>query len=207
MASPLKLEGRPALVIIECQRGIIEPSLSLLPDLAQQAQDRGIVANIATLAAAFRSRQLPVFHAPVAHREDFADVKANSLLMALARKSRANIIGTPAADYVQGLEPQPGDFVMDRTGGIIAFLCTALDATLRRLDVSTVVLTGVSTNVAMPGNAMAAVDFGYHVVVPEDCIAAGDPDTHRVLIAQQLRMVARISSTADVIAALPGEAA
>lgn len=53
-----------------------------------------------------------------------------------------------------------------------------------------------------PGLAMAATDLGYHVVVPEDCIAGGDPDAHRVIVDHQLRMLATLTTKDQVIAAL-----
>jgi nicotinamidase-related amidase len=110
--------------------------------------------------------------------------------------------GSPEAAYVPQLTPHPEDIVIDRPAGLIAFNATTLDATLRRMDISTVVLTGVSTNVAMPGNTMTAVDLGYHVVIPEDCTAGTDAETHKVIVAQQLRMLARITTAEAVIAAL-----
>jgi len=199
----LALQGRPALVINECQRGIIEPGLGSFPGLVEQVAVRGIVARIADLARRFRAAGLPVIHAPVAHRPDFADVQANTLLGALARKHRRMVIGSDEAAFVAALEPLPDDLVVGRTSGLIAFHGTALDAVLRRLDVQTVVLTGVSTNVAIAGCALAAADLGYHVVVPEDCIAGADAHAHEVIVDQQLRMVARVV-TADEVAALLG---
>ena len=60
----------------------------------------------------------------------------------------------------------------------------------------------VSVNIALPGNAMTATDMGYHVVVPEDCIAGSDAATHAVLVEQQLRLLATMSTAADVAAAI-----
>ena len=55
-------------------------------------------------------------------------------------------------------------FVIQRGAGLIAFHGSALDLTLRRMGVETVVITGVSTNVAIAGMTIAAVEFGYHAV-------------------------------------------
>lgn len=198
----LKLEGRAALIVNECQLGVVDAGYSLFPDLARQVAERGILDRIAGLAAAFRAHGLPVLHTPVIQRPDLADVEANSLINALTLKGGALKAGSPKATYASQLVPQPEDFVIERTAGLIAFNATALDATLRRLGVSTVVLTGVSTNVAMPGNTMTAVDLGYYVVIPEDCIAGADAETHRVIVEQQLRMLARITTADAVIAAL-----
>jgi len=202
MAREMKIEGRAALIINECQLGVVDTAYSGFRGLADQVAERGILDRIATLAEAFREHGLPVFHAPVVHRQDLADIKPNSLINALTLKGGKLKKGSVEADFVPQLQPRPEDFVLDRPAGLIAFNGTNLDVTLRRMDIQTVVLTGVSTNLAMPGNAFAAVDLGYHVIIPEDCTAGADPDTHRVIVQEQLRMLARITTAEEVIAAL-----
>ncbi|MDB5425422.1 MAG: hypothetical protein JWQ29_2838 [Phenylobacterium sp.] len=195
---------KAALLINEAQLGVIDPRFSRFAGLAQQAEERGIVARIAALAQVFRAKGLPVFHLPVVHRPDFADVQANTLIMALTLKSRGMTVGSEEADYVSALRPEPGDFEMIRSSGLVAFNGTSLDAMLRRLDVQTIVLTGVSTNVALPGNAMAAADHGFHVVIPEDCIAGSDAETHATLVREQLRLLATMTTADEVAAAISG---
>lgn len=196
------LTGKTALIVIEMQLGVVDPAYSNFRDLANQVQDRGIAPKIARLATAFRNAGLPVVHAPVVHRPDLRDLKANSLINALSIKKGAMKEGSVEVGYVDGLEPVDGDFEVVRSSGLIVMCATQLDAMLRRMDVETIVLTGVSTNVAMAGNAIVAGELGYHVVIPEDCIAGSDPETHKTLVNNQLRMVARIVSSDDVFAAL-----
>ncbi|HUD93914.1 isochorismatase family cysteine hydrolase [Sphingobium sp.] len=194
--------GKPALLINEGQKGVIDPAISFLPAIAEQVVERGVVDRIAALAAAFRRHRFPVFHTPVVHRTDYRDMKANSLLAARTLKQRKLTEGTVEASYVDALTPQSGDIEIRRTSGFIAMCATQVDILLRRMDISTVVLVGVSTNVAIPGNAIVASDLGYHVVVPEDCIAASDARAHQSIIEYQLRMIARMVNSADLITAL-----
>lgn len=202
MGSEVRIVGRAALIINECQRGVVGPGDCIFPALAGQVTERGILPRIAALAEAFRTRGLPVVHAPIVHREDMADLRPNSLIGAVSRKGGRMKQGSPEAAYTPELEPHPTDYVVERTAGFIVFLGTSLDALLRRLDVQTVVLAGVSTNIAIPGNTIAAVELNYNVVIPEDCIAGTDPETHRVIVDEQLRMLARLTTAAELTAAL-----
>ena len=202
MVRGLESGRKPALIVNECQIGIVDPAYATFPALAQQVVARGILPRIEKLVKAFRAKGLPVIHTPVIHRADFADMAPNSLISSHSLKGRSMAAGSPEAGYAPGLEPQPQDFEVVRSAGLIAFNATNLDATLRRLDVQTVVLCGVSTNVAMPGNTMTAVDLGYRVVLPEDCIAGSDAETHATIFREQLRMLATITTAEDVIAAL-----
>lgn len=199
---PIFMQGQTALIISECQRGIVEPGMGGFAGLIDQVADRAILSRIAGLARAFRAIRLPVLHLTIAHRPDFADVQPNSLLAAMARKNGLLKAGSPQAEIVRELAPQPEDFVMERSAGLIGFNGTSLDATLRRMGIASVVITGVSTNVAVAGCAMAATDLGYHVIVAEDCIAASDPATHEVIVRDQLRMIARIAIAKEIEAAL-----
>lgn len=194
--------GRAALIISECQRGVIEPERAIFPGLASEVERRGIVPRIARLADCFRAATLPVIHATAAHRADFLDVKPNTLVDALVRKNRTMVAGTPDVAIVPELTPLPQDVVMERSSGMIPFLGTALDPILRRMNIETVVITGVSTNLAVSGSAFAASEMGYHVVIPEDCIAGADPDVHRTIVDGQLRMLARIVDAETIISAL-----
>ena len=198
------LIGKPALLINEMQKFVVDPAYAGFPALAKQVEERGIAAKISALADAFRKAGAPVFHAPVRGRQDRADVKANSLIAAMSLKGTPLPPGDPRQDYVAGCEAKEGDFEIERTSGLIAMLGTQLDTLMRRMGIETVVVTGVSTNVGVPGNVITAEEMGYHVLVPEDCIAGSDPDTHRAIVDNQLRMVARIVESEDIIAALAG---
>ena len=62
---------RPALLTLECQRGVVEPELAGRAGLSEQAAQRAIIAKIAILATLCRSVGVPVFHNLLVHRPDF----------------------------------------------------------------------------------------------------------------------------------------
>src|SRR6202161_852364 len=191
-----------ALVISECQMGILDPAASVTPGLAVQAAERGIVARIARLADAFRAAGLPVVHCHIAHRPELGGIKADSLLGALAIKNRTLIAGTPDTLPPQELGPHPGDHVSSRATGLTAFYGTDLDATLRLRNVETIVLTGVSTDVAIPGLALEAANRGYYVRIPADCVAGTSARSTEFMLNGLLPVIARITDAAAVLASL-----
>ena len=79
---------------------------------------------------------------------------------------------------------------------------TNLDATLRSLRVETIVLSGVSTNIAMFGGALGAVDRGYKAVLAEDATAGAAADLHDWMITNTLPILATISTVDEIIAEL-----
>jgi nicotinamidase-related amidase len=191
-----------ALLISECQAGILDPESALTPGVARQATERGIVERIARLAEAFRAAGRPVVHCHIAHRADMAGMRRNSLPGALAIKHGRMVAGTPDVLPPPALAPHPVDHVSARAVGLTAFYGTDLDATLRLRGVGTVVLTGVSTDVAIPGFALEAVNRGYWVQIPEDCVAGTSAATHAFMMANLLPALARITDSSRVLAAL-----
>lgn len=194
---------RAALVISECQRGVIEVGRSPFEGLAAQAAERGIVPRIAALAQAFRAAHMPVVHAWVAHRPDYADVARTSMLMVRSAKTGFMQIGSPDVEPVLGLQAHPEDHVQARRFSINGFNGTDLDATLRHLGVKTLVLVGVSSNVAINAMAITGADLGYQVVVPEDCIAGATAESHAFMVSQLIPLYATLTQQSAVLAALP----
>lgn len=194
--------GSAALVISECQRGLLDPATSMTPGLAAHAAEQGIVDRIAGLAAAFRAAGRPVVHCLIEHRPDLAGVKRNSLLGSLTLKHRRLIAGTEDVLPPPALTPAPADHVSRRAVGLTAFYGTDLDATLRLRSVETIVLTGVSTDVAIPGFALEAVNRGYYVRIPADCVAGTSAGSHRAMMSGLLPVVSRITDAEAVLAGL-----
>jgi nicotinamidase-related amidase len=92
--------------------------------------------------------------------------------------------------------------VSSRATGLTAFYGTDLDATLRLRNVETIVLTGVSTDVAIPGLALEAVNRGYYVRIPADCVAGTSAKSYEFMMGGLLRAIARITDAATVLAEL-----
>jgi nicotinamidase-related amidase len=75
--------------------------------------------------------------------------------------------GTWGAALVDGLEPAPGDLVLDKNG-YSAFHGTNLEANLRERNIRTLLFAGVVTYACVLATAFAAFDRGFDVVVAAD---------------------------------------
>ena len=172
--------------------------------LAQQVIERGTVGTIARLLDGFRKQQLPVMHCTFNPRRDMGGTRMNSPLFARQWKARSrepdgSIIDDPIHP---ALTPAPDDFVISRQHGLEAFHGTELDSLLRAQRVETIVLCGVSTNLGIPGTALGGVSHGYNVIVPEDATAGAWPEAHEFNVAHTLPLLATVTTTEEVLAAL-----
>lgn len=191
--------ARTAVLIMECQEAIVGGG-GRLSALADAVQQHGTVDRIATLIAAARTRNVPIFYLTVARRADSGGATANCLLLALGRKGTPLLPGSPQQAVAAKLEPQAGDYIVNRFHGVTPFHGTELDQLLRNLGIKTVVATGVSVNIGVTGMTIEAVNAGYQVVIPRDAVT-GTPESHVAsMMEHTLRLLATITTVDDVTA-------
>jgi nicotinamidase-related amidase len=110
--------------------------------------------------------------------------------------------GTWGANVHEAIAPQPGDHLVRRFLSIDASYASSLYATLRALRRDTMIAMGVSTNFAVEGTVRGAVNRHFRVVIPEDCCASAPDDMHRFAIERILPLLATITDSYAVAAAL-----
>jgi len=82
---------------------------------------------------------------------------------------------------------------------------SALDTLLRNSAITTVVVIGVSLNIAIPNLVFDAVNRSYHVVVVSDAVAGTPVEFGKQVIEHSLALVATIVSTDELVVAWGGE--
>jgi len=88
------------------------------------------------------------------------------------------VVGTRGAEVVEELKPVMGDYVVQKRR-YSAFFGTYLDLLLRELEVDTLVLVGLVTNVCIQNTAGDAFFRGYRVIVPKDCVETVDEEAQK----------------------------
>jgi maleamate amidohydrolase len=140
---------RPALLLIDT--AYLEPG-----DAA---------AHAALLLDAARAQGVPVLHSGLAFRADGLDgghwFRRNPDLAAFA--------GVPVA-HGPGLEPTAGEVVVARTTPS-AFFGTSLAASLRGLDVNTVIVAGARASEGVHATVVDALASGFLPIVVADAVA------------------------------------
>jgi nicotinamidase-related amidase len=191
-----------AVVTSECQNGVIGAE-SVLPELAAAAAD-SVIPNGARLCAAARAAGVPVVHCIAGRRPDDRGSNHNARLFgALLRMPTRLELGSTAADVVPEFGVAAEDFVLSRIHGLNPMAGTDLDPVLRNLGVSTVVVLGVSVNVAVTNLVMDAVNHGYQVVLARDAVASVPASYTEVVIDNTVSLLATVLTTAEIIARWP----
>ncbi|MFJ5548894.1 cysteine hydrolase family protein [Streptomyces sp. NPDC093225] len=188
------------LLTVECQQGVVGAH-GALPELAAEARSSGALDRIAALVAAAHARGVQVVHAVAERRSDGRGANTNArLFRAAGRLPVQQLTGSPAVSVAEPIEVAEEDLVVRRLHGLSPIAGTDLDPLLRNLGCRSLVVTGVSSNVAIPNTVFDAVNLGYTAVVPSDAIAGVPASYTPEVIRNSLALVATITTTEDVLA-------
>jgi nicotinamidase-related amidase len=177
------LDPKTALVVIDLQKGIVGfPTVHPI---------EGVLASATVLASAFRRRGLPV-------------VLVNVTGGAPGRtERRQSTEGLPAdwADLVPELNAQPNDLrVTKKTWG--AFTNTDLEARLKALRVTQLVLAGVATSIGVESTARHAYELGFNVTLALDAMTDLSLEAHENSVARIFPRLGETGSAQEIVSLL-----
>lgn len=187
------------LMTVECQQGVVGKD-SALPELAAQARESGALHNVARLVTGAHRAGVQVLHAVAERRPDGRGANRNArLFRAAERLPVQQYSGSRAVRVAEPIEVTDEDFVVRRLHGLSPVSGTDVDALLRNLGCRTLIVTGVSANVAIPNAVFDAVNLGYTAVVAADAIAGVPADYIPAMVRHTLALVATVATTDDIL--------
>ena len=187
-----------AVVTQECQGAVVGPGAALR-ELADEAA-REALPSITRLLPAARAAGITVVHCLMQQRPDRRGSNTNARLFAGAAQLGMDLSpGSPGGSVVPELGPEPEDLVLTRTHGLGPMSGTDLDPILRNLGITTIVVTGVSVNVAILNLVMDAVNRGYQVVLPRDAVVGVPADYAAAVIDGTLSLLSTLTTTNTLI--------
>ena len=183
-----------ALIMIDMQRGFIDPSSPLC--IAGAA---ATVSDCAEAIRFFHENGLPVFYAVRHYRADGSDVeKARAKTWAEGGKPMSEVCDENMSDaFPDSFEVLECDHVFVKPR-FSAFFATSLDLVLRRLGVQTVVLAGTTTPNCIRTTCYDAISLDYDVVVLSDCTSSVTDAVQTANLEDMRRIGARIMTLGDL---------
>ena len=152
--------GRPALLIVDFQRGFTDPTSVVGGDVSQPIQATQTLLEIA------RRLALPIAYTAVgfdASRKDGA-----TWLLKMPGLSIL-VEGSPWCKIDARVEPQAGEPVWVKRAAS-AFFGTPILPFLTAARVDTLIVTGCVTSGCIRATTVDAVSYGYRTIVPRECV-------------------------------------
>jgi nicotinamidase-related amidase len=201
------IKGRAALLVIDMQNDFCDPSVGTYAPGARE-----IIEPIASLIECARRTETPVIFTQEIHRPDHLDAgRERDPGAGLPYPGGATddplpvhcVAGTTGAEIIDELEPRSEDVRISKRR-YSCFLGTDLQLLLNGLDVQTLLITGVCSNICVLWTAGDAYQLDYHVRVIEDCIAGTSLEEHEaaLTIMRPLTFPERPVLSDEVVAAV-----
>jgi nicotinamidase-related amidase len=185
-----------AVVCVECQNGVLGPE-SVLPALAADSGD--LIGKVRRLLDAARSSGIRVVHATYEGALGGNHIGTARIWRALGPATAGWAPGTVATQVIPELLA-PGDLVLPRHHGLFPTLDSELLPVLKGLGVRTVVLAGVSLNLALPLTAGHTTQAGFRLIVPRDAVGGTPAEYGEQVLANTIAVLGRITTVDDLIA-------
>ncbi|MDH4175945.1 MAG: isochorismatase family protein [Thermoleophilia bacterium] len=160
---------RPALVVIDVNRGFTDPASPLVCELDE------VVVAIERLLAAFRKRGLPVAYTTVSYDE--AAKQAAAAFIAKIPALLALEAGSPWVEIDPRIAPLATEPVFNKLWAS-AFFGTPFASFLAAHGCDSLVVTGASTSGCVRATVLDALQHGYVPVVPREAVGDRNPAAH-----------------------------
>jgi biuret amidohydrolase len=194
------LQAPTALLLQELQEDVVGTD-SRLPALAEAAAMVGVIEHAERLVDAARAARVPVIHCTADTMPGGFGANHNARLFAAARGPATASGSRPAVRPVGSLGPAPDDLVVPRYHGLSPLNGSSLEQLLRNAGIGTLVVAGVSLNIAIPNLVFDAVNAGYQVVLVADAVAGIPVDYGAAVMEHSLGLVAALADTDALVSA------
>lgn len=188
-------QGRAAVVVVDVQNDYCHKEGSLGKRGSNLEMVDGMIQNIKTLLASAREQQVPVIFVKTHHEEatnsDAWKTRSNG------RSTKNCIPGSWGAAFYE-IEPNGEEPVVVKHR-YSAFIHTRFESILRALNVDTLIMTGISTNVCVESTARDGFMLDYHIILPEDACAAYSKPAHDMTLYNIDKYFGAVTSTNDIL--------
>jgi gluconolactonase len=194
--------GRAVLIIQDMQNDVMmEGGAWAETGAPEHAKEQNVVENIKGLAEACRAAGIPVIHVHYIVEDGAPGLKLNAGLFQGVKETGGLVRGSWGAAPAEGLEPQEGDFVVEKMR-MNAWEGTRLESLLKGFGRDTVIVTGAWTNMSVEHTARTGADKGYYMIVPEDGCSTMNAEWHNASINFALQNVSTVTTCGAVLEAL-----
>lgn len=191
-----------ALLVVDMQNGFCDERGSIVRIGFDITMLKAAVAPCARLIAAARRVGLPIFHTAYVYQPGHVDggVLVDHLMPEL-RQYDALVAGSWDAATLDALAPAPDEPVIAKNRPS-AFFGTDLDARLRALGISRLIVCGVTTNCCVESTVRDASQLDYQTFVVADATGELDPGRHAASLATMGLLFAHVVTLDEVTEAL-----
>ncbi len=199
----LHIDPKKTVLIIQDMQNDVIMSGGAFADSGSpdHARKQNVIENSKRLAQACRQAGVLVIHVWLVCEAGHPAMAKNSPLMEGLIGANALVRGTWGVQSAPGLEPQPGDLVVEKMT-MSAWESGRLENYIKGAGRDTIINTGAWTNMSVEHTARTGADKGYRIILPEDACSTMNEDWHVASIEYAMTNVATVTTVDAVVEAL-----
>ena len=147
-----------------------------------------------------REKQVKTIFIQMVTSEDDLSPPIMERLTRIGIENRACAKGSWGAEFIPEIQPKAGEEVVTKTR-YSAFINTNFDKQLRDMDVKTLIITGVATNICVESTSRDGYMLDYYIVVPEDMVACSDEKLQQISMWNLGHYFATITTSKEILQA------
>jgi nicotinamidase-related amidase len=105
--------------------------------------------------------------------------------------------GSKEREIPEALRPEQDDIVLDKSTASI-FIGTNFEYMMRNRGITTLIFTGITTEIGIDSSARDASNRGFYPVVVSDCVSSMDKDAHERSL-RNLDKIVIVKSSAEIL--------
>jgi biuret amidohydrolase len=205
---------KTALLVVDMQRYFVSPHYpfmqtfeKLVPGVTTNYCERVnslVIPRINRLQACFRSLQLPIIYTAIGsclpNGQDLNRMwkDLDRLSLSVVGRRMFPAVDAPSWQIDDSVAPAPGEIVVNKTSSG-TLNSTMLDQTLRNMEVESIIVCGVTTDVCVETTARDAADRGFQVIIAEDACTAFSEQLHTSALQAFSLTFGRVRKTEEVV--------
>lgn len=185
------------LLVIDFINELANPK-GRMPAIAEFIQSHRVIKNTNKAIAWAREKNHALAFVKVGFSKDYIECPKNSPMFSAAKAAGNLQLGEWGTEFLDELDYLPNDKMIIKHR-VSALYGTDLETILKAKQIDTVVLCGLSTNMAIDTTARELHDRDYAVVILKDACAAGTKEAHDTSLTtlQRLSKVINVDQLGD----------
>jgi nicotinamidase-related amidase len=171
--------GKSALVIWDAQNMLVN-------NIFNKAE---FLANAKSLIAAARTKGISIFFTKITPLPRQFESPARKFFM----KTRPRNISFTPEGLTLAIEPQEGDSVLNKNTASI-FIGTNFELVMRNAGLSTIIFSGIATEMGIESSARDALNRGFFPVVLNDAVSSSNQEAHQRSLQNLANMMVVLST-------------
>lgn len=159
--------------------------------------------NIKRVIASARKAKIPVIYSKITPMpKQYESNTRNFMLMENIRNGviqQSHMARPSPADMEihEAVAPEPDDVILEKYSTSI-FIGTPFHKMMNNRGVTTILLTGISTDIGIDSSARDAANREFYTIVLEDCVSSSDRDLHEASL-KTLKKICMIKNSQEII--------